>query len=901
MTSKSPAELQDEVGELRNRLRKFKENQLWIVDLERQMDATLHDLGIHQEELRVQNEELVRSREKLEALLAKFSVLFEDSPVSYLVLDQRRKVLESNQAAARLLNVQKARLLGKPLTPYLKPADFDHLNHHLGRVFDGGQAMDEVELVPRTQEPVACVLRSQRIFDPNSGHPVSLSVLFDISERKRHEQQIAVLAERNRRILDAAQDGILGIGAEGLIIFSNPAVEKILQWPDVALLGRDPLEMVRPSDGQGHPIPISDFPGELTLKDGQVRSVSGQWFQRRDGSRLPVDYVVAPTFEERRVSGLVLTFRDITERHQAEAALRQVHEELEQRVRERTRELAEVNERLRLTAQVFESTSEAIVITDVSNRIVEVNPAFSLITGYSFAEASGQDPGFMKSGRHDRAFYAGMWKDIWQKGFWQGEIWDRRKTGEIYPKWLTINTVRDTAGKLRHCIGVFSDISRVKTVEEKLERLAFFDGLTGLPNRTFFKARLDHEFAAANRRRKKVALLFLDLDNFKKINDTLGHEAGDQLLTVMAQRIRSCVRDSDTVSRLGGDEFTVILPDVADAAAVSQVAGNILETIIQPLELQGHRIVAGGSLGISIYPDDGDTSDVLLKNADAAMYHAKDSGRNTFAFFTAELHAQAMRRIALESGLRHALEQDELEVHYQPKVDFSRNRVVGLEGLVRWNRCGHGLVPPGDFIPIAEESGLIRDIGQKVLEIACRQVAGLVRDGLPPLPVAINLSTRQLQQPDLLQVVQSILDQSGLPSDLLELEITESMMVEDVESTIVKLAAIRALGIRISVDDFGTGYSSLSYLKRFPIHTLKIDRSFIRDLPGDNDDAAIVRAIISMAHSLGLDTVAEGVETMAQAEFLRDHQCRSMQGFLFSRPLALPALRDYLDGMMANG
>ncbi|MGN7612084.1 sensor domain-containing protein [Magnetococcales bacterium HHB-1] len=894
MTRKSAEEIQGEVDKLRHKLERYKVDGLRLADLERQLEDTLYDLSIHQEELSVQNEELLQTREKVESLLARFSVLFDDAPVGYLVLDKHQKILETNQAAAQLLRVRKQRLLGKPMVLYLESSSITPFNHHLRRVFNTGAAKDEIILNPRDGSPIFCMLHSRQICDTDQNQTISLTVVFDITERKRYEQQIAILAERNQRILDAAGEGIVGVDQEGLIIFANRAAEKILGWSDRALMGLVPESVLKPSDSDGNGISKDEHAITLTLKDGSVRTVMDQYFQRYNGERFPVEYVVSPTMEEGKISGLVLTFRDITLRKKTEEALREALELMEQRVRERTHELHQVNNRLRLTAQVFESTSEAIIITDAHNKIVEVNPSFNRITGYDASEAIGQDPGFMKSGRHNRAFYADMWKGIWRDGFWQGEIWDRRKCGEIYPKWLTINTVRDQYNKIRHCIGVFSDISRVKEVEDKLERLAFFDGLTGLPNRTFFKTQLEHEFRSANRRRTKLALLFMDLDNFKNINDTLGHEAGDRLLTIMGQRIRSCVRDSDTVSRLGGDEFTVILTDIDNASNVSYVAQNIRKILQKPVKLNEHQVVVGGSIGIAIYPDDGNRLDTLIKNADTAMYHAKESGRNTFAFFTTKLNTQVMRRLELESGLRQALEKNQFQLHYQPKIDFNSGQVSGMEALIRWEKPDDGLVSPAEFIPIAEESGLIKEIGLQVLEQACFDMQDLIRQDIKPIPCSVNLSTRQLMDKNLIDHIQRVLEMTHLPPHLLELEITESTLADDVESTIAQLTAIREMDIAISIDDFGTGYSSLSYLKRFPINTLKIDRSFVMDLPEDNDDVAIVRAIISMAHSLGLDTVAEGVETEEQGKFLNNHGCQYMQGYFFSRPLPYTDLLRFL-------
>ncbi|MBF0454423.1 MAG: EAL domain-containing protein [Magnetococcales bacterium] len=894
MTTKSDNKLEDEISDLRLKLGRYKEDEHRLEQLERELEGTLHDLSVHQEELNVQNEELVLSREKLESLYHKYSVLFDESPVGYFVFDQRQRVLETNHAAARLLNIAKPALLNKPIVKHVTRSDTRKLSQHLTRVFAGDRASDEIQLLPLDGVAIPCVFQSHQIIDTDREQPVSLTVVFDISERKKSEQQIAMLAERNRRILDAAREGIVGISREGKIIFANSAAETMLQWPDTKLLGGSPQEILKPQDEKGQPVLAQNFALYLTLKDGEDRSLSEHSFQRRDKSRFQVEYNVAPTFEENTISGLVMTFRDITQRKLAEEAVRKATDKLEERVEARTRALKKVNDRIRLTAQVFDSTSEAIVITDGSNKMVEVNPAFSNITGYSSAEVIGRDPGFMKSGRHDRAFYSEMWRSIWKNGFWQGEIWDRRKSGEIYPKWLSINTVKNSANQLVNCIGVFSDISIVKSAEAKLERLAFFDGLTNLPNRALFKTRLEHEFSSAQRHKRKIALFFLDLDNFKHVNDSLGHAAGDQLLVEMADRIKACVRVSDTVSRLGGDEFTVILTDVEDEASISHVAYNILRALKRPVELGEHQVTVGCSIGITLYPDDGIESEVLIKNADAAMYHAKAMGRNSCAFFTEELNTRSLNRMDIENGLRLALQENHLTLHYQPKIDSATNQVVGMEALVRWNRPEVGLVSPGEFIPIAEESGMILEIGEWVLREACQTMVALVKEGVAPPTVSVNLSIRQLKQLDLVEKLQMVLEETQLHPHLLELEITESMMADNVEEAITKLTKIRQMGISIAVDDFGTGYSSLSYLKRFPIHTLKIDRSFVKDVPGHEDDVAIVHAIISLAHSLGLSTVAEGVETVEQSHFLNDIDCQNMQGYLFSPPMPLSKLRGYL-------
>ena len=547
------------------------------------------------------------------------------------------------------------------------------------------------------------------------------------------------------------------------------------------------------------------------------------------------------------------------------------------------RKLAE--EKLRLSAVVFENTSEGVMITDPNGQIVAVNRAFTDITGYGEDEIAGLTGASLKSGRHDEQFYTSMWNAIRETGRWQGELWNRRKNGDIYPEWLNISVVRDDRARVTHYVGVFSDISAMKESESKLDHLAHHDPLTGLPNRLLLNARMEHSLARAHRANAMLAVLFLDLDHFKNINDTLGHPIGDLLLQETAQRLRDCVREQDTVTRLGGDEFTILLEDLEDSRFASTVAQKIITALAEKFMLQGHEVFVTCSVGISIFPNDGDDITTLLKNADSALYRAKEQGRNNYQYYTEELTTRAMERLAMENSLRHALQRDELVLHYQPQVDLYNGRIIGMEALIRWQHPDIGLISPNSFIPLAEETGLIIPIGEWVLRTACAQLKAWLDEGLPKIRVGVNLSSRQFNQHNLDEVVATVLRDTGLPPDCLELELTERMIMQDAESTVTILHRLRALGVQFSIDDFGTGYSSLSYLKRFPIDRIKIDQSFVREITSNPEDAAVSQAIISLSHSLNIKTVAEGVETAEQQEFLRSRQCDEIQGFHFSRPV----------------
>ncbi len=559
--------------------------------------------------------------------------------------------------------------------------------------------------------------------------------------------------------------------------------------------------------------------------------------------------------------------------------------------RERQRQTA--NAELVLAARVFQHSKEGILVTDGNNRIISVNQSFSDITGYAAEEVLGEDPAMLASARQDRDFYQAMWHSIEQTGGWQGELWNRRRDGEVFPEYLTINCVRNEQGEIVNYIGIFSDISERKLAEERIQHLAHYDTLTGLPNRALFSDRLQQALIYAQRNQTSVALLFMDLDRFKQINDTLGHGIGDQLLQMVAQRLLECIREQDTVSRQGGDEFIAVLPDT-DAAGAEMVAEKILSSIIQPYTIEGHELRISSSIGISLYPNHAQDADALIKYADVAMYQAKENGRNKFLHFDPTMNATAYERLQLENSLRGAIERNELQLYYQPQVDLVDGRLIGCEALVRWKHPTMGLVSPASFIPIAEETGLILPISDWIMEEALRQTRAWRDAGLPELIMSVNLSALQFRQGNLHAQVQGLLKRFELPAHVLDLELTEGVLMQGVERTLTMLHELTMMGVGLSIDDFGTGYSSLSYLKRFPIQKLKIDQSFVRDVISDSNDATMVRTIILMAHSLKLHVIAEGVETEAQADFLRQAGCERAQGYYFGKPMPAEAFVEFM-------
>ncbi|GAB6043601.1 hypothetical protein JCM17961_42800 [Endothiovibrio diazotrophicus] len=543
---------------------------------------------------------------------------------------------------------------------------------------------------------------------------------------------------------------------------------------------------------------------------------------------------------------------------------------------------------LALFEQIFRHTTEAVVVTDLDARIVDVNPAFCEITGYPRDEVIGRNPKLMKSDRHPPEFYQAMWAELRANGHWQGEVWDRRKCGDLYPKWLSISAVTDPRGRTTHYVGIFSDISSIKRTEERLTRLAHYDPLTGLPNRSLFHDRLEQALLHSQRHHTMMAVMFLDIDHFKQINDTLGHAVGDELLVAVADRLRACIRKSDTIARLGGDEFTVIVTDIGGSRHAARIARKLLESMAPPVLLAGRRIHVTPSIGISLYPGAGDDTEELIKAADIAMYRAKEEGRNNYQFFHHDLHPRGGDTLGLASDLHLALERGELELHYQPQVEPRGRRIVAVEALLRWNHPSRGAVPPEEFITLAEENGLIVRIGEWVLRQACRQLRQWQEQRLAPVRMAVNLSAIQLRRPGFADTVCRILDEENLAPEWLELEIVENIAMHQTDGIAQTLHRLREMGVRIAIDDFGTGYSSLSHLKHLPVDSLKIDRSFIEQIGGGGDDhdaAAISSAILAMARSLGLSVVAEGVETDAQLAFLGDAGDCLAQGFYFSQPV----------------
>ena len=693
-----------------------------------------------------------------------------------------------------------------------------------------------------------------RLFQDETGKETKfVGYWTDITDQKLAEGVV----EQYRAVIQSSHDGFWITDTETRIIEANDSMCRMLGYAREELLRLG----IREIEADESPEETAAHVREM-MEKGHVQFEARH--RRKDGTiiNVAVNVLYLPDLGQRFFAFV----RDVTARNLAE-------------------------QQLRIAAIAFES-QEGMFITDAGSVIVKVNRAFTEITGYTEADAIGQTPGLLSSGRHDAGFYKVMKDSLANTGFWQGEIWNRRKNGSVYPEWLTISVVKNAQEQVTHYVSALTDITARKSAEDEIRNLAFYDPLTQLPNRRLLHDRLKQALASSTRSGRNGALLFIDLDNFKVLNDTLGHDIGDILLQQVAGRLSTCVREGDTIARLGGDEFVVILEDLSEnaAEAASQaeaVGGKILVTLNQTYQLAQYEHSSTPSIGITLFAGHLEVIDELLKRADLAMYQAKAAGRNTLRFFDPEMQAAVVTRAALEADLREAVQKEQFLLYYQVQVDGD-GRLTGVEALLRWQHPQRGMISPADFIPLAEETGLILPLGQWVLEMACAQLARwATSQKMAGLTVAVNVSARQFHHENFVGQVLKALDRSGANPHRLKLELTESLLVEDVEDVITKMSALKSKGVSFSLDDFGTGYSSLSYLKLLPLDQLKIDQGFVRDILNDPNDAAIARTVIALAESLGLAVIAEGVEIEAQRELLATQGCHSYQGYLFSRPLPI--------------
>jgi diguanylate cyclase (GGDEF)-like protein/PAS domain S-box-containing protein len=783
--------------------------------------------------------------------LQRLSLILDTITDGILVVDLQGIVLYANRSAELLL--ERPNIVGQSLAIPITTGT--NLPQDINLIRPSGFAWAEMRSAPFEWENA----------------PAYVIGLHDITSRKHAEialQQSETLFETLARL---APVGIFKTDAKGHCEYVNQRWQPITGMSDEDVRENRWKDAIYIDDQQR----VSDE-WKLTLNthtpfNSQFR------FQHRNG---PVHWVVCRASAEYDGNGNLLgyigTVTDITEIKRNE-------------------------DHLRLSAAVFETTREGVMITDAQGRIQRVNRAFSEITGYSQFESVGQSASLLRSGRHGQDFYCAMWEDITTTGHWQGEIWNRRKNGEVYPELLSISTVKEPSGDINHFVAVFADISNLKASEQELEFLAHHDPLTKLPNRVLLMSRMQHSIDQAQRQDKPLAVLMMDLDRFKDINDSLGHLAGDDLLQLVAGRLSARLRAADTVCRLGGDEFVVLLEEMAHPESAARVASEIITAINDSWILStGNEVRVGVSIGIALFPDHGTTPPELLQHADTALYLAKNEGRNCFKYFSEDLTIAARERIQIEFKLRQAIAKNELRVFYQPQFKIATGEIIGAEALLRWQTTSGELILPNKFIPIAEETGLINLIGSWVLKEACRQGKQWLDQGFQPIRIAVNLSPQQFLHNDICEIVMQTLAETGFPASYLELELTESALMKREKEAIDILNRLHAFGVHLAIDDFGTGYSSLAYLKAFPLDVLKIDKSFIDDIPKDTDDMEITATIIAMAKNLRMQVIAEGVETAEQMAFLRSRHCDYYQGYYTSKALDAKAFEQFVNRYQAS-
>jgi len=816
---------------------------------------------------------------------AMYKHLFNTSQAMNCVLDGEGYILLANEAGSKMLGHDtSSALAGKPFYTIVHPEYQDIFKLSLKNLIDS-KGMAHAKFVKADASVIDVEVLAHDIGDGQT-----MIEARDVTERVKTAQALRDREGRLHGILNTVADAIVTINEKGIIIAFNKAAEIIFGYSAEEAIGQNISMLIGAKHSHHHDKYMGRYKNER--KSGiigvQGREETGC---KKDGTEFPLELSVTELRHGERTffTGIM---RDITERKAAEKEIREAHEYLESRVKERTKELTQeiiVREqaegRLRLAAQVIENLNEGVVIIDPDFRVLSINPAYTEITGYSPTEVVGKHPSNHSALCATGEMFEEMWMGLENRGKWSGEFWNKRKNGEEYAERLSITAITGNSGEIKQFAAVIADITKRKKDEERILYQANYDTLTGLPNRSLFIDRLNQSLPSMARSNKKLALLFIDLDGFKVVNDTLGHDIGDELLQQAAERLGHCVRTGDTVARLGGDEFTITMPNLDDLKNAPIVAQRSLEALSKPFVIGGHEAFVSASIGITIFPDDATTSQELLKNADAAMYKAKDEGKANYQYFTADMNLQVKERMIIKNGLIKALENDELSLFYQPKLDMKTNKITAVEALMRWDNPELGSITPFVFIPVLEESGLVVEVGEWAIKRACEQHNEWLKRGLPPMKMAVNLSARQLREKAFVSIVEKTLKKAKLDVKYFEVEITESMLMSDAPNIVAALRKLHEMGIHVSMDDFGTGYSSLSYLKRFPIDTIKIDRSFVSDIATDQDDAEIIRTIINMGKTLNRNVIAEGVETVEQFNMLKEYECDEIQGYYISRPL----------------
>ncbi|MGF1613194.1 MAG: EAL domain-containing protein [Gammaproteobacteria bacterium] len=840
-----------------------------------ELQSTNQELQTANEELQSTNEELLTVNDELQIKSAELGMtamdlanVKESLRLPLIVVDKNLLITQRNEAIEQLVVID-GDLEGQSLTSVAWRVELPSIGDRVRAVMASGQTHEQViaDDGKRVYEMSVMPYRAE-------GKRIDGAILLfqDITSQHRAHEALRESEQRYALVLEGANDGLWDWNIETGQTFISQRYKALLGysgdehevqsshevWLNHHLHPDDKervLEALRASLQGDSPYQALEY--RLRQKSGDYLWVSSRGVVVRNEAGKPV-----------RMAGSIT---DITEQKQSE-------------------------EKLALAASVFDNTLDGIMVTDAEGIILQVNKAFSRITGYSPDEIIGNSPRVLRSDRHDEAFYAELWRSLRDEGAWQGEIWNRHKNSRVFPLWQTISSVRNPDGRIRRYIATYYDITEQKLSEERIYRLAHYDVVTKLPNRLLFVDRLHHALERSKREGMQMAVFFMDLDHFKTINDTLGHPTGDILLQQVAEKLSQCLRRQDTVARIGGDEFTILLENIKDIAAVETVSRKILHTLAKPFCIGEQKTFISGSIGISVYPNDGSDVDALLKNADLAMYRAKELGRNRYQFYARDMAEEAAERLHLQNALRQAMGRQEFLLHYQPLTHLEDRSVVGAEALIRWQRPAMGLISPDKFIPLAEETREIDLIGEWVLRTACGQLRQWLDAGFTEVRLAVNISGQQIKRGNLADIARKVIEETRCPAELVDLEITESCIMREVEQSIQTLKCLRELGFELAIDDFGTGYSSLSYLKQIPVTKLKVDRSFIRDIPQDSNNKAIAKAIIGLGKSLGLTVVAEGIETAAQEAFLLGEGCQQGQGYFYSRPVPPNDFKEILRG-----
>ncbi len=864
------------------------------------IERLVENLRIYQAELEVQNEQLRQAQNVSNTAVQRFYKLFASLPLPALVIDEFGVISDCNESAEEQFNLNRKALHSHFFPHLLHSQEHARLRNGIEQAKYGGESvLTEVLMRPVNEAVFTADLHFSLLPNLVEATPHFAVIIVDQTQVLAQRAALEANVRRNSALL-ALTTHAPKLSDELLFQFALEQAE-MLTNSQIAYLHFVDSEQQNVSYGAWS-AKTSDL-CTVQPKGKYLLSSMGVWvdsFRQRhavihndyppiaekqdlpNGDVKLTRHLSVPVFEANKVV-MIFGIGNKDEKYDAsDVALVEMVANNMWVLLQRNR----AQRKLELDANVFHVSREGLLITDAQLKMVSVNHAFTQITGYSEQEALGRNPSLLKSGKQTPEFYQTMWAQIKGLGYWHGQIWNKRKNGELYPQWLSITEIKAANGQVSEYIGIFLDVSENWLASERIQQLVYYDSLTALASRALLVDRAQQAIALAHHHATQVGLLMLDLDRFKDINDRLGHPVGDELLIQVAQRLLVCVRESDTVCRLGGDEFVVLLSEISSGANMVEVTQKIISRLTEPFQIKEHVISISASVGACIYPQDGDNLVTLMQRAETAMYQAKADGRNNYQFITDEMNQRVQQRLKLQADLHRALSEHEFFVEYQPQFELETGRIIGAEALVRWRHPELGVIPPAQFIELTEETGLIIELGQFVLQQAAAQAKSWLDQGYPLL-MAVNVSAVQFARPGLINLISQTLAQTQLPASLLDLELTESILVVDPEKMLLIINNLKETGVFLSIDDFGTGYSSLSYLKRFAVHKLKIDQSFVRDILLDKDDAAIVLAIISLAKSLGMECIAEGVETEAQAQFLQQMGCQQIQGYWRGRPVSV--------------